>query len=181
MTTLTTANLVDITTIDEDSQLTATLDHDDLEALFASGGPAQLWLDLAVEQEEPRRVTLQLTDADLQALVEGAGGEELTLALDALALADLLQEPEVEAHGMRTGVAVAVAIVAGAAVAPSALGATAQVSPATQPQAVKQAVSSQQVGTAATRQVTRQIVRSQVHSDRASALRLSLLRAGVVR
>jgi len=182
------ATLVDPASLDVDALLTATFERADLDALVGSGEPPQLWLELTDEREEPRQVTLRLTDADLEALLSGADGEELTLALDATALADLLEEPDVEAHGLRAGIAIAIAVVAGAVAAPSALGATQQVSPATKPQVTEQQIASQQVGSATARQVvpqvTRQVVRSQLHSGRTSPVKfgqLSVLRAGAVR
>lgn len=188
MTALTTATLVDLAALDEDSRLTVTLDRSEVEALLGSDGSSLLWFELGVEgEEEPQRLTFELTDDDLRALLSGSTGDEIALAVDGDALAGLLDEPEVEAHGLRSAIAVSVAIATAAIAAPSALAATPQ---SVGTAATSQAVSSQQVGAAATTQVSSQIVRSHVargasaKSQRASALtfsQLTILRAGAVR
>jgi len=192
MTALTThANLVDLSALGEDSRLAVTLERSEVEALLGAEGSPLLWFELGVEgEEEPQRLTFELTDDDLRVLLSGSTGSEITLAVDGEALASLLDEPEVEAHGLRGAIAVSVAIATAAIAAPSALGATQQsVGTAATSQAVSAAVSSQQVGAAATTQVSSQIVRSHVargaaRSQRASALKfsqLTILRAGAVR
>lgn len=188
----TSANLVDLSTLDEESRLTVTLDRSEVEALLASDSSPLLWFDLGVEgEEEPHRLTFELTGDDLRTLLSGSTGSEIALAVDGEALASLLDEPEVEAHGLRGAIAVSVAIATAAIAAPSALAATPQaLGTAATSQAVSAAVSSQQVGPAATTQVSSQIVRSQivrganVKSQRATALtfsQLTILRAGAVR
>jgi hypothetical protein len=187
MTGLTTsANLVELSTLDEDSRITATLDRSELEALLDPQASHRLWFELGVEGEaEPQRLTLELSEEDIRALLAGTG-DELELALDGGEIAELLEEPDVEAHGLRGALAVSLAVATTAIAAPSALAATPQALTAS----VSPAVSSQQVGAAATTQVSSQIVRQQLvrgaaaKSQRASAYKfaqLTILRAGAVR
>lgn len=189
MTALTaSATLVELSALDEGSQLTATLDRSEIEALLAAGSSHQLWFELGVEgEEEPQRLTAELTDDDLRALLEGSTGDEVLVALDGNELVGLLEEPDVEAHGLRGALALSVAIASTAIAAPSALAATQQ---SVETASVSPAVTSQQVGAAAATQVSSQIVRSQiargasVRSQRASAYKfasLTILRAGAVR
>lgn len=186
----TTANLVELSTLDEASQLTATLERTEIDALLAEGGVHQLWFDLAAEGEaDPYRLTVELTDDDLRALLAGEPGDDVLLALDGEELAGLLEEPDVEAHGLRAALAVSVAVATTAIAAPAGIAATQPaVSPATVQQSVGAATTQQAVGAAATTQVVRQIVSSQLRpgakSQKLSPLKLrslTIIRAGVVR
>lgn len=184
----TTANLVEPTALDEDTRLTATLERSDVEALLSEGRP-QLWFELGAEGEaSPYRLTVELTEEDLKALLAGSG-DEILLALDGEELSGLLEEPDVEAHGLRAALAVSIAIATTAIAAPAGMAAT---SPATSPAATQQSVSAattqQAVGAAATTQVVRQIVSQQLRpgakAQRVSPLKmnsLTILRAGAVR
>jgi hypothetical protein len=185
----TTANLVDQATLDEESRLTATLERTDVEALLAEGR-RQIWFELAAEgQADPYRLTVDLTEDDLQALLAGSSDDAILLALDGEELTGMLEEPDVEAHGLRSALAVSIAVATTAIAAPAGLAAT---SPATSPAATQQSVGAattqQGVGAAATTQVVRQIVSQQLRpgtkAQRASALKfksLTILRAGAVR
>jgi hypothetical protein len=189
MTLTTTANLVEHSTLDETTRFTATFGRDELEALLSADTAPMLWFDLGIEGEaEARRLTVELTESDLEALLEGSGEDVVLLAIDGEGLAGLLDEPDVEAHGMRSALAVAIATAAIAA--PSGLAATQQgVGAAATQQGVGAAATSQQVGSAAATQVSSQIVRSQIARSAAKPQRaapvkfnsLTILRAGVVR
>ncbi len=184
----TTANLVELTTLDEGSQLTVTLERGEVEALLSAGSSHQLWFEVGSEgEEEASRLTVELTDDDLRALLAGSTDDEVTLAFDGEELGGLLEEPDVEAHGLRGALAVSVAVASAAIAAPSALAATPQ---AVGTASVGAAATSQQAGAAATTQVSSQIVRQQIargasaKSQRASAYtfaQLTILRAGAVR
>lgn len=186
----TTANLVELSTLDEDSQLTATLERSEIETLLSADGTNQLWFELGAEGTEIQQLTVELTDDDLRALLAGSSGDEVLLALDGEAVANMLEEPDVEAHGLRAALAVSVAVVTTAIAAPAGLAATPQAtSPAATQQSVGAATTQQGVGAAATTQVVRQIVSSQLRpgatkSQRVSPLKfhsLTILRAGAVR
>jgi hypothetical protein len=186
----TTANLVELSTLDVESQLTATLERSEIEALLSADGTNQLWFELGGEGAEVQQLTVELTDDDVRALLAGSSGDEVVLALDGEAVADMLEEPDVEAHGLRAALAVSVAVVTAAIAAPAGLAATPQAtSPAATQQSVGAATTQQGVGAAATTQVVRQIVSSQLRpgatkSQRVSPLKfhsLTILRAGAVR
>lgn len=185
----TTANLVEPSALQEETRLTATLERADVEALL-SEGRSQLWFELGREGEaDPYRLTVELTEDDLRALLAGSTGDDIALVLDGEELADLLEEPEVEAHGLRAALAVSIAVATTAIAAPAGMAAT---SPATSAAATQQSVSAattqQAVGAAATTQVVRQVVSQQLRpgakAQRVSTLKLNsltILRAGAVR
>ncbi len=185
----TTANLVDPVTLDEESQLTATLERTEIEALLAEGR-RQLWFELGAEgEEDPYRLTVELTDDDLRALLGGSSGDEILLALDGEELATLLEEPDVEAHGLRGALAVSIAVASTAIAAPAGMAATSPaLSPAASQQSVGAAARTQSVGAAARTQAVRQVVSQQLRpgakSQRTSPAKfksLRILRAGAVR
>ena len=192
----TTASLVELSSLDEERQVATTIDRAELEALLSAGDSAALWFELGVEGEaEPARLTVDLGADDLRALLDGSIGDEVALVLDGQELAGLLEEPDVEAHGLRGALAVSLAVATTAIAAPSALAATQQsvgtasIGSAAASQQVS-AATSQQVSAATTRQVSSQVVRQQLvrgaaaKSQRASAYKFSqlkIIRAGVVR
>jgi hypothetical protein len=192
----TTASLVELSSLDEETQIATTIDRAELEELL-SAGSSTLWFELGVEGEaEPAKLTVDLGADGLRALLDRSTGDEIALVLDGQELAGLLEEPDVEAHGLRGALAVSLAVATTAIAAPSALAATQQsvgtasIGTAATSQQVSAATTSQKVGAAATRQVSRQVVRQQLvrgasaKSQRASAYtfsQLKIIRAGVVR
>jgi hypothetical protein len=91
-----------------------------------------------------------------------ATGDDVVLALDGETAAGLLDDPDVEAHGLRGALAIAVATAAIAA--PAGLAATPQAaSPATTPQVSSQV--SSQISAATTPQVSSLVTTSQVSSQ----------------
>ena len=120
-----------------------TFSRRELEALRDSGDPAQLWLELEKEGNGgPKRLSIDLTTSDIEQLLQHPNGDDLLIALDGYALNGLFDDGEVEAHGLRS--ALAVAVIAAAAAAPAGLAAT--------PQAANPADTAQKVGVAATTQ-----------------------------
>jgi hypothetical protein len=184
----TTANLVDLAELDEVGQITTTLERGELEAVLSTGEAARLWFELGVGgEEEPQRLTVALSDDDVRALLAGSTGDDLVLALDAAELADMLEEPDVEAHGIRGALAVSLAVATTAIAAPTALAATPQ---SLGTSSLKPAVTSQQVGAAAATQVSRQVARQQIargasaksqRSSPATFKSLTIIRAGILR
>ena len=163
----TTATLVDDATF-EGGAVTAVLSRGELQGMLGAASPG-LWFELGFEDDEVNRLTIELEPADIEEMLRVADGDEVVLALDAGAISGLLEVPDVEAHGMRSAIAIAVAV--GAVMAPAGLAATPQAStPAAKSQVARSAVSSQVsrpgvesqiVRTGATAQVTR-AVQSQV-------------------
>jgi hypothetical protein len=127
-----------------DEQFVVTFSRHELETLRDSGDPAQLWLELEREGNGgPKRLAIDLTATDIEQLLQHPNGDDLLIALDGYALNGLFDDAEVEAHGLRS--AVAIAVIAAAAAAPAGLAAT--------PQAANPAATAQKVGAAATAQV----------------------------
>jgi hypothetical protein len=127
-----------------DEQFVVTFSRRELETLRDSGDPAQLWLELEREGNGgPKRLAIDLTATDIEQLLQHPNGDDLLIALDGYALNGLFDDAEVEAHGLRS--AVAIAVIAAAAAAPAGLAAT--------PQAANPAATAQKVGAAATAQV----------------------------
>lgn len=126
----TTANLIDAF---ENGNPVAVLPRRELDEVFAAGEPAQLWLELGREgDEDVRLLSIDLTSADIEEMLGRSTGDDVLVALDGYALHGLFEDPDVEAHGLRS--ALAIAVVAGAVAAPAGLAANPQVSAASNPQ-----------------------------------------------
>jgi hypothetical protein len=159
-----------------DEQFVVTFSRGELEALRDSGDPAQLWLELEQEgSNDSKRLSIDLTSSDIEQLLQHPNGDDLLIALDSYALNGLFDDAEVEAHGLRT--ALAIAVVAATAAAPAGLAATPQtasaqtVGAATTTQ-VNPAASAQYVSAAAQPQVAAQVsaqVSTQVSKPAAKA------------
>ncbi len=121
----TTANLVEYGTLGSGGSIAAVLSRSELEAARRSNESAGIWFELGRgENEEMTRLTLELTIADLEEMLRVSSGDEVIVALDADAVEGLFDPPDVEAHGMRGALAIAVATAAFAA--PAGLAATPQ-------------------------------------------------------
>lgn len=155
----TTATLVDDASFDG-GPVTATVSRSEIEAMLSATVVPGLWFDLGFEDEEASRVTVELTPSDLDEILRRAPGDEVVLSLDGQALAGLLEGSDVEAHGIRG--ALAIAVVAGAIAAPAGLAATPQVSSAAAPQVLSAAVTSQVAPATVESQVSRAVAREQV-------------------
>ena len=159
----TTANLVDYATLEGGRSITAVLPRSQLAAALHGDDSAGLWFDIAAEAEEAQRLTIDVPSADIEEMLRLATGDEVVLALDADAVAGLLGDRDVEAHGMRG--ALAIAVVAGAIMAPTSLAATPQTSSAaTTAQRAGAAATAQTAGVAATTQVSSLAAKAQVTS-----------------
>src|ERR687891_309733 len=101
-------------------------DRRELAAAVESGEPAQLWLELGLAdgEEETARVTIDLLPAELAEILSRAGGSDIAFAFDEDALASVLGDSEVEAHGLRG--ALAIAVTSAAVLAPAGMAAGAQ-------------------------------------------------------
>jgi hypothetical protein len=97
----------------------------ELESLREAGEPAQLWVELEKEGNGgPKRLTIDLTPRDIDELLRHPNGDDLLIALDGYALHGLFDDGDVEAHGLR-GV-LAIAVVAAGIAAPAGLAASPQ-------------------------------------------------------
>jgi hypothetical protein len=124
-----------------EDQFVVTFSRRELEALRDASDPAQLWLELEKEGNGgPKRIAIDLSTGDVEHLLQHPNGDDLMIALDGYALNGLFDDAEVEAHGLRN--ALAIAVVVAAAAAPAGVAAT--------PQAQSPAASAQKAGAAAT-------------------------------
>jgi hypothetical protein len=146
----TTANLVDYETLDVGA-VTAVLSRSEIEAALEADASTGLWFELGYEDEGASRLEVELAPRDLEEILRASTGDEVTIALDGDAVAGLIGDPDVEAHGLR--VALAIAVVAGAAMAPAGFAAT--------PAASNVAASPQHSSIAAQAQVTRAATKAQ--------------------
>ena len=161
----TTATLVEPDTLDD--TITTVFPRSELEAALAADEPAQLWLELGQEGTDDEWLLLvDLSSDELDELLRHSSGPDVALALDGEALAVLFEDAEVEAHGLRTALAIAVG--AAAFAAPAGLAATPEAAtPAATPQtaqpAATAAVSTAQVSNAAaSAQVAKLATKAQV-------------------
>lgn len=158
----TTATLVEYGTLEDGDPIAALFARSELEAALEADESVGLWFELGrVEDEETRRLTLELSSGDIEEMLRVAPGDEVIVALDADALESYLGEPDVEAHGMRGALAIAVATAAVAA--PSGLAAVPQVSSAAATSQISTPAARVQVSNiAATAQISRAADRAQV-------------------
>lgn len=158
----TTATLVDYGTFEGGSAITAVLARNELEAALHADESARLWFEFGRdEDEETRRLTIDVASTDVEEMLRLSTGDDLVLALDAGAVGGLFDDPDVEAHGMRG--ALAIAVTAAAIAAPTSLAAVPQTaSAATTAQRAGAAATAQTAGLAATTQVSSLAAKVQV-------------------
>jgi hypothetical protein len=195
----TTANLVEYSVLEDRGPLTAVLDRIELAEALDEDETTRLWFELGVEgSDETRRLMVDVTPSDLEELLRRTSGDEIVLALDVDVLEGMFEDPEVEAHGLRGALAIAIATAAvaapsGLAAVPQTAGAAAtgqSVGAAATSQSVGAAATSQQAGAAATTQVSSLAAKAQVSKVAAKGqvsslvlkgASLKLLQAGLVR
>lgn len=139
----------------DDEALTTIVARSVLEAVLAEDEKAQLWFELG-DEEETRRLEIDLSSADLEEILRLSGSDDVALTFQGEDVAGLFDDVEVEAHGMRG--AIAIAVTSAALLAPAANAATTQ--------SIGTASTTQQAGVAATTQVgaeaTTQVARAAV-------------------
>jgi hypothetical protein len=174
--------LVEATALGDATQA-AVLSTEELGAPYRTEEPARLWIELAQEGfDEPTRVTIDLAPHDLETILGAATKGEVALVFDDAVLASLAGEHEVEAHGLRG--AIALAVVSTAVAAPTAQAATPQeASPTASAQRASVVVAPQRMSLAARLQVSTQVANAAVPArpGAARAGGLRLLRAGIAR
>jgi len=127
----------------DDEALTTIVARSVLEAALAEDEKAQLWFELAGGRDETRRLAIDLSAADLEEILSLSGDADIALTLDGEGVAGLFDDDEVEAHGMRA--AIAIAVTGAAILVPAGHAATTQ--------SIGAAATTQQAGVAATAQV----------------------------
>jgi len=188
-----TAALTTSDTVDE--SLTTIVARSVLEAALAEGDSARLWFEVG-DDEDSRRLEVDLSTADLEELLRMSGSDDVALTLDGDEIAGLFDDPDVEGHGLKG--AIAIVVTSAALLAPAGQAAVTQsVGAAATTQGSGVAATTQGVGVAATTQVgaavttpvskaraTAQVASVQAKLARSNAAKLNsfkILRGGLLR
>ena len=91
---------------DEDA-LTTIVARSVLEAALAEGEGAELWFEIGRE-DDTSRLAIDLSAADLEEMLRLGDGDDVALTLDGEYVSGLFDDADVEAHGMRGAIAIAV-------------------------------------------------------------------------
>lgn len=186
MAELTTTATFTAARFDEDA-LTTIVARSVLEAALAEGEGAELWFDIGRE-DETSRLAIDLSAADLEEMLRLGEGDDVALTLDGEYVSGLFEDADVEAHGMRG--AIAIAVTSAALLAPAAQAAVPQATQQVKPAATAQVTA--QVTAQATTQVSSLAARTQVAAQnkpqvskvqiaKAKVSGLQLLRSGIAR
>ncbi len=171
----------------DDDVLTTIVARSVLEAALANDEKAELWFEIGREDEETTRLAIDLYTADLDEILRLSSGDDVALTLDGDGVAGLFDDPDVEAHGLKG--AIAIAVTSAAILAPAGHAATQQSVGAAAPVQGSSVAATAQVRAAATTQASRVAAKTQVASvqaklARSQAAKLSgfqLLRSGLAR
>jgi hypothetical protein len=163
-----------------DESLTTIVARSVLEAALAEGESSTLWFEVG-DDEDSRRIEIDLSTADLEELLRMSGNDDVALSLDGNEIAGLFDDPEVEAHGLKGAIAIVVTSAAllapaGQAAVTQSVGAAATtqgVGVAATTQGVGVAATTQGVGVAATTKVSHAAATAQVASAQAKLARSS--------
>jgi hypothetical protein len=164
----TNARLVDYATLEDRGALMASVQRSELESALHAGRWPDLWVEVT-DGEDTRKATIELPPETFENVLESWPGDEVMFAFDADDLAALF-DPDVEAHGFKT--ALAVAVVAGAIAAPASLAASPQATGAANPQvspAAAAQVTAQVSNPATAAQVTAAAARAQASNPAVTA------------
>jgi hypothetical protein len=171
-----------------DESLTTIVARSVLEAALQDEDSAELWFELGDDSsgEDVSRLSIDLSHTDIEELLRLTPDDEIALTLDGAAVESMF-DPDVEAHGLKG--AIAIAVTSAAILAPAAqAGVPQSVDAAAKQQAKIQATT--QIGAAATTQISAasraqavsaqsklQVAKTQV----AKVSGLKLLRSGLAR
>ncbi len=172
-----------------DESLTTIVARSVLEAALQDQDSAELWFELGDDSggEDVSRLSIDLSHTDIEELLRLTPDDEIALTLDGAAVESMF-DPDVEAHGLKG--AIAIAVTSAAILAPASQAAVPQsVDAAAKQQATMQATA--QIGAAATAQVSSVASRAQAVSAQsklqvaknqvAKVSALKLLRSGLAR
>ena len=155
----------------DDDALTTIVARSVLEAALREDEEAELWFDVQ-RGDESVRLTVDMSTTDLEEILRLSGSDDVLLALDGEAVEGLFGEPDVEGHGLKG--ALAIAVTSAAILAPAGQAAL--------PQTANAATTVQRANPAATAQVSSAQARTQVSKQLVvSASGLKLLRSGLAR
>ena len=170
-----------------DESLTTIVARSVLEAALKEDESAELWFELGTEDgEDVNRLSVDLSSTDIEQLLRLSSEDEIALTLDGEGVESLVGEPDVEGHGLKG--AIAIAVTSAAILAPASQAAVPQATVSATQQATPQATA--QVAPAATAQVSSLATRAQVSvqaktqvskTQVAKVSGLKLLRSGLAR
>ena len=180
-----------------DESLTTIVARSVLEAALKEDESAELWFELGTEDgTDVNRLSIDLSSTDIEQLLRLSSEDEIALTLDGEGVESLFGEPDVEGHGLKGAIAIAVtsaAILAPAsqAAVPQAtaaatqhekIQATAQVAPAATAQVASLAARTQVSVQAKTQVAKTQVAKTQVSKTQVAKVSgLKLLRSGLAR
>ena len=179
-----------------DESLTTIVARSVLEAALKEDESAELWFELGTEDgEDVNRLSIDLSSTDIEQLLRLSSEDEIALTLDGDGVESLFGEPDVEGHGLKG--AIAIAVTSAAILAPASQAALPQATMSATQQAKIQATAqvapaaTTQVAPAATAQVSSLAAKAQFASQQAKAQvaktqvakvsGLKLLRSGLAR
>ena len=171
----------------DDDVLTTIVARSVLEAALAEDEKAELWFDIGREDDETARLAIDLSASDLEEILRLSSGDDVALTLDGDGVAGLFDDPDVEAHGLKG--AIAIAVTSAAILAPAGHAATQQSVGAAATAQRAGVAATAQVGVAATTQGSRVAAKTQVASVQAKLAKsqaaklsaLKLLQSGLAR
>ena len=140
-----------------DEALTTIVARSVLEAALAEEESAELWFEIGADDDETARIAIDLSAADIEEILRLSGSDDVALTLDGEYVSGLFDDADVEAHGMKG--AIAIAVTSAALLAPAAQAAVPQTTVQSKPQTTAQTTA--QVGAAATAQVSTLTARTQ--------------------
>jgi len=108
----------------DDEALTTIVARSVLEAALADDEKAQLWFELAGDDHEVKRLEIDLSAADLEEILRRSSDDDVALTFSGDDVAGLFEDADVEAHGLRG--AIAIAVTTAAILAPAGHAATTQ-------------------------------------------------------
>ena len=142
-----------------DESLTTIVARSVLEAALKEDESAELWFELGTEDgADVNRLSIDLSSTDIEQLLRLSSEDEIALTLDGEGVESLFGEPDVEGHGLKG--AIAIAVTSAAILVPASQAAVPQATVSATQQAKIQAAA--QVAPAATAQVSSLAARAQV-------------------
>lgn len=182
------ATFVTPETVDE--SLTTIVARSVLEAALKEEESAELWFELGTDDgEDVSRLSIDLSYSDIEELLRLSPEDEIALTLDGDEVGMLFGAPDVEAHGLKG--AIAIAVTSAAILAPAGQAALPQSVDAAATVQRTNIATTAQVGTAATAQISslvssaqaaRAQTKAQVSKSQVAKMSgLKLLRSGLAR
>jgi hypothetical protein len=161
-----------------DESLTTIVARSVLEAALQEDDSTELWFELAGDDEQVGRLSVDLSHGDIEELLRLSPADEIALSLDGEAVESLFGDADVEAHGLKA--AVAIAVTSAAILVPAGQAAVPQATTQATPQ-VGAAATAQVSSIASTVQVSGVQAKAQVKSQVAKIKGFKLLRSGLAR